>query len=129
MMMAALWPAFDARLPKDLFKGGLAISGIYDLRPLVQAAWLNADLHLDEAAALKASPAFLPPATRAPVMTCVGGDESSEFRRQNALLGERWKVAADIGMPGTHHFSVLDGLAAPASALFGGARRLMRLDR
>jgi len=129
MMMAALWPAFDARLPKDLFKGGLAISGIYDLRPLVQAAWLNADLHLDEAAALKASPAFLPPATRAPVMTCVGGDESSEFRRQNALLGERWRVAADIGMPGTHHFSVLDGLAAPASALFGGARRLMQLDR
>src|SRR6185436_8113949 len=129
MMMAALWPAFDARLPKDLFKGGLAISGIYDLRPLVQAAWLNADLHLDEAAALKASPAFLPPATRAPVMTCVGGDESSEFRRQNALLGERWRIAGDIAMPGTHHFSVLDGLAAPASALFGGARRLMRLDR
>jgi arylformamidase len=131
MMMAALWPALDSRLPKNLFKGGLAISGIYDLRPLVQAAWLNADLHLDEAGALKASPAFLPPATRAPVMTCVGGNESSEFLRQNALLGSRWKgtVAADIGMPGTHHFSVLDGLAAPSSALFGGARRLMQLDR
>jgi arylformamidase len=131
MMMAALWPAFDARLPKNLFKGGLAVSGIYDLRPLVQAAWLNADLRLDEAAALKASPAFLPPATRAPVMTCVGGDESSEFRRQNALLGERWKsvLAGDIAMPGAHHFSVLDGLAEPASALFGAARRLMGLDR
>jgi len=131
MMMAAVWPAFDARLPKDLFKGGLAVSGIYDLRPLVQAAWLNADLRLDEAAALKVSPAFLPPATRAPVVTCVGGDESSEFRRQNALLGERWRgvVAGDIAMPGTHHFSVLDGLAEPASPLFEGARRLMRLDR
>ena len=34
MMMCALWPALDARLPKDLWKGGLAISGIYDLRPL-----------------------------------------------------------------------------------------------
>ncbi len=131
MMMAALWSSFDARLPKDLFKGGLAVSGIYDLRPLVQAAWLNADLRLDEAAALKASPAFLPPATRAPVMTCVGGDESSEFRRQNALLGERWSgvLAEDIPMPGTHHFSVLDGLSEPGSALFEGARRLMRLDR
>jgi arylformamidase len=128
MMMAALWPAYDPRLPKDLFKGGLAISGIYDLRPLLQAAWLNADLKLDEAAALKSSPAFLPPATRAPVMTCVGGDESSEFRRQNALLGERWQAvfAGDIPMPGTHHFSVLDGLADPASALFAGALRLMR---
>jgi len=131
MMMAALWPALDARLPKNLYKGGLAVSGIYDLRPLVHAAWLNADLRLDEAAALKASPAFLPPATRAPVMTCVGGNESSEFRRQNALLGERWSeaLAGDIPMPGRHHFSVLDGLGEPGSALFEGARRLMGLAR
>jgi arylformamidase len=131
LMMAALWPAFDARLPRDLYKGGLAISGIYDLRPMVQVDWLNGDLRLDEAAAIKASPLFLPPATRAPVMTCVGGAESSEFKRQNALLGERWKsvFAGDIPMPGKHHFSVLDGLADPSSALFGGARRLMRLDR
>jgi arylformamidase len=131
MMMAAVWPAFDARLPKDLFKGGLAISGIYDLRPMLQVDWLNGDLRLDEAAALKASPAFLPPATRAPVMTCVGGDESSEFKRQNALLGERWKsvLAGDIAMPGRNHFSVLDALATQSSALFAGARRLMQLDR
>jgi arylformamidase len=131
MMMAALWPVFDARLPKDLFKGALAVSGIYDLRPLVHVDWLNADLRLDEAAALKVSPAFLPPATRAPVMTCAGGNESSEFRRQNALLGERWKsaFAGDIAMPGTHHFSVVDGLANQSSSLFAGARRLMKLDR
>jgi arylformamidase len=131
MLMAALWPAFDRRLPKDLFKGGLAISGLYDLRPLVQVGWLNADLRLDEASALRASPAYLPPATRAPLMTCVGGAESSEFRRQNALLRERWKsvLAEDVPAPGAHHFSVLDGLTAPRSALFAAARRLMRLDR
>ena len=131
MMMAAVWPAFDARLPADLYKGGLAISGLYDLRPLLQVDWLNVDLRLDEAAAERASPAFLPPATRAPLMTCVGGEESSEFKRQNALLAARWKgvFAGDIPMPGRHHFSVLDGLADPSSALFAGARRLMRLDR
>jgi arylformamidase len=131
MMMAAIWPALDARLPRDLFKGGLPISGIYDLRPMVQVDWLNGDLRLDEAAALKASPAFLPPATRAPVMTCVGGDESSEFKRQNELLAERWRgaFAGDIPMPGRNHFSVLDGLADPASALFAGARRLMQLEQ
>jgi arylformamidase len=98
---------------------------------MVLVDWLNPDLRLDEEAALKVSPAFLPPATRAPVMTCVGGDESSEFKRQNALLRERWRgaVASDIPMPGKHHFSVLDGLATPSSALFAGARRLMQLDR
>jgi arylformamidase len=131
MLMSALWPAFDRALPKDLFKGGLAISGLYDLRPLLEVEWLNADLRLDAESALKLSPAFLPPATRAPLMTCVGGDESSEFLRQNELLGSRWRgvLAGDIAMPGRNHFSVLDGLAEPGSALFAGARRLMKLDQ
>lgn len=131
MLMAALWPVLDARLPRDLFKGGLAISGIYDLRPLVQAQWLNSDLGLDDASALRVSPAYLPPASRAPLMTSVGGNESSEFLRQNALLGERWRgiLAGNIAMPGAHHFSVVDGLADQQSALFRGARRLMKLDK
>jgi arylformamidase len=131
MMMTALWPVFDSRLPKDLWKGGLAVSGIYDLRPLVHVDWLNSDLRLDEATALRVSPAFLPTATRAPVMTCVGGDESSEFRRQNGLLAERWRgaFAGDVSMPGRHHFSIVDGLAEQSSALFAGARKLMKLDK
>lgn len=131
MLMAARWPALDAHLPADLFKGALAISGIYDLRPLVHVDWLAHDLRLDAAAALRVSPAFLPPATRAPLMTCVGGAESEEFRRQNALLGKRWRsvLAADLPMPGAHHFSVLDGLCTPSSALFAGARRLMTRGR
>jgi len=131
MLMCALFPAFDRALPRDLWKGGLAISGLYDLRPLLAVDWLNQDLRLDAQSALALSPAFMPPATRAPVMTCVGGGESSEFLRQNALLGSRWRsaFASDIPMPGKHHFSVMDGLADPKSALFAGARRLMKLDQ
>jgi arylformamidase len=122
---------FDANLPKDLWKGGLAISGIYDLRPLPQLEFLQADLRLDEAVAQRLSPALIPPATRAPVMTSVGGDESGEFRRQNALLGERWRsaFAGDIPMPGRNHFSIVDDLADQSSALFTGARKLMKLDK
>lgn len=131
MMMCALWPAFDARLPKDLWKGALAVSGLYDLRPLVQVDWLNVDLHLDETSAVALSPAFMPPATRAPVMTAVGGSESSEFQRQNRLLRERWRgpFAGDIAMPRKHHFSVVDALADQQSVLFQGVRKLMKLDR
>ena len=131
MMMAAVFPVFDAELPKDLWKGALAISGVYDLRPLPQIDFLQADLRLEETAALRLSPAFIPPATRAPVMTAVGGDESAEFRRQNALLGARWRsaFAGDIPMPGRNHFSVVDGLAEQSSALFAGARKLMKLDK
>ena len=131
MLMCAVWPAFDARLPKDLWKGGLAVSGLYDLRPLLQVDFLQQDLRLDEASAHTLSPAFMSPATRAPVMTSVGGNESGEFLRQNRLLGERWRAAfaGDVPMPGKNHFSVADGLAERSSPLFQGALRLMKLDK
>lgn len=131
MMMAALWPVYHNELPRDLYKGALAISGVYDLRPIVQVDWLNPDLKLDEASALHVSPAFLPPATRAPLVTAVGGLESSEFKRQNALLATRWKsaVAADIPVPGCDHFTILDELCNQTSPLFTGTRKMMKLDR
>lgn len=131
MMMAALWPVYDARLPKDLFKGGLAVSGLYDLRPMMQVDFLSADLRLDEPLALRLSPAYLPPATRAPVYTCVGGLESSEFKRQNQLLRERWRSVSgdDISMPGFNHLTVCEALGNPESRLFAGLRKVMKLDR
>ncbi|MBV8031949.1 MAG: alpha/beta hydrolase [Betaproteobacteria bacterium] len=129
MLLAAIFPALDPRLPKELWKGALAISGVYDLRPLVGIDFLQPDLRLDEESALRVSPAFLPPATSAPVMTCVGGDESGEFHRQNALLGRNWEsvLAEDVPMPGRNHFSVMDALGEPSSALFAAACRLMNL--
>jgi len=131
MMLAALWPVMDRSLPKDLYKGAIAVSGVYDLRPLADVGWLQGDLRLDEDAALRVSPAYLPPATRAPLALAVGGLESSEFKRQNALLAQRWKpvLAGTIPMPGRDHFTVVDGLGDPANALFVGAKRMMRLDR
>src|SRR2546428_13359115 len=36
MLMAALWPGFDPPPPKDPWKGGLPINGVYYLQPL---AW------------------------------------------------------------------------------------------
>lgn len=131
MMLAALWPVMDRALPKNLYKGAIAVSGVYDLRPLVGIDWLKADLRLDEPAAFKASPAFLPPATRAPLALAVGGLESSEFKRQNGLLAARWKsvVQDSLTLAGRDHFTVVDELAEPGSALFGASRRVMGLGR
>jgi arylformamidase len=129
MMLAALWPSYDRALPRDLVKGAVAVSGVYDLRPLVHVDWLNGDLRLDEETAFRLSPAYLPPATRSPLVLAVGGLESSEFKRQNALLAGRWRgvLAADVAMPGRDHFTVVDGLAEPGGALFAATRRLMGL--
>ncbi len=131
MMMAALWPAYKADLPRSLVKGGLALSGIYDLAPLVQAPFVNVDLKLDARRAHTLSPAFLPPATTAPLITAVGGLESSEFHRQTALIGRAWKdvLVRSVPMPGTNHLTVVDELANPASPLFDAALELVRASR
>jgi arylformamidase len=131
MMMAALWPAFEADLPRALVKGGLALSGIYDLAPLVQAPFVNVDLKLDARRARALSPAFMPPATTAPLITAVGGLESSEFHRQTRLIASAWKdvLLRDVPMRGVNHLTVMDELANPASPLFDAALDLVRLSK
>ena len=131
MMLAALWPVFAADLPPTLVKGGLAISGIYDLAPLVHAPFLNSDLRLDERRARALSPVQLPPATSAPLITAVGALESGEFRRQTALIGHAWKsvFVRDVPMPRANHLSVVDELANPGSLLFDAALELVRSTR
>lgn len=127
MMLAARWNSYMPELPRDLVKGGLALSGIYDLEPLVQAPFVNQDLKLDQTLARRLSPVAMPPATDAPFYTAVGGDESDEFKRQNALIARTWPhaFAGDIPMPGCNHLTVVEELANPDSALFNGAIGLM----
>ncbi len=127
MMLAARWNTYMPELPCNLVKGGLAISGIYDLEPLVQAPFVNADLKLDRALARRLSPAHIPPVTTAPLYTAVGAEESDEFKRQNALIARAWRdaFAGDIPMPGCNHLTVLEQLADPDSALFSGAMAMM----
>jgi arylformamidase len=131
MMMAALWPTYAADLPPSLVKAGLAISGIYDLEPLLEAPFVNVDLRLDAKRGRALSPIHLPPATSAPLVTAVGALESSEFQRQTALIGRHWKevVARNIPVPGCNHLTVVDQLANPASPLFDAALELVRNTR
>ena len=127
MMLAARWNTYMPELPYNLVKGGLAISGIYDLEPLVHAPFVNVDLKLDQALARRLSPVNIPPATTAPLYTAVGGEESDAFKRQNALIARTWRYAfaGDIPMPGCNHLTVLERLADPDSALFKGATDMM----
>ena len=128
MMMAALWRKLDPALPIDLVKGGVGISGIYDLEPLVPLPFINTDLRLDVASARKVSPVRLPPATRAPLLTAVGALESSEFKRQTQLIHTAWPHIAreELEVAGANHLTVCDVLADPGSALFRATLDLIR---
>ena len=119
-LVATDWKQRAADLPADLTPAGLSISGLFDLTPLVQTS-MNADLRLDAAEIQRSSPIFwpVPPGARA-FDAWVGGDESSEFLRQSRIIADAWKKGLATryeAIAGTNHFTVLDLLAQPGSAL------------
>ena len=120
MMLATDWAAHN--VDPGTIVAACAISGVFDLEPLLQST-LNADLRLDAAAARSVSPIHLVPAVRAPLMLVVGANETSEFRRQTQLLWDGWPDArppewsAPYQVPDRHHFSVVSDLGDPTSEL------------
>jgi arylformamidase len=128
MAMAALWRVYADDLPEDLDKAVLAISGVYDLEPLVHAPFLNVDLKLDRERAARLSPLRYPPRPGARLITAVGGAETSEFARQTALVGRQWRanLLRDVPMPGCNHYEIIDALPDPTGPLFGAALDLIR---
>ena len=108
-------------LPADVVKGACAISGLYELEPLLQCE-PNEKLRLDLASARRYSPIYHLSGHPTPAVIACGGNESAEFRRQTAAYADTLKEA---GYPVTHmevaghdHFSIIGELANPESPLF-----------
>lgn len=127
MMLAAQWPVFAPDLPRDLVKAGVMLSGVYDLDSVRQSDYLNVDLKLAVEHVAPLSPAYMPPANAAPFITAVGGLESDEFKRQNALIAQRWKVnhRTDIALPNVNHLTMCDAFASPGNPLFEATVKLI----
>jgi arylformamidase len=121
MMLLCDWPQVDASLPRHMVRQAVSISGVFDLMPLMRASSLQASLQLDGEQVNKASPARLPAPVAGQLSALVGGAESAEFLRQNTLIQLAWGHAAVpvcAVLEGLNHFSILDSMADPQSALF-----------
>ena len=119
-MVATNWKAFASDAPTDLVPAAYAISGVFDLLPLVQVSQ-NQDLRLDESEARRVSPLhWSVPAGRS-LDAVVGALESSEFLRQSKTVAEAWRRAHALTryeeIAGTNHFTVIDALNDPNSAM------------
>lgn len=118
----AAWLVADMQV-----RAGLAISGVFDLAPLVSTSLNDAlSLDLETARALSASERAPPPGA---VLDCwVGTEESAEFRRQSRDMADRWAGHGSTtrfqAVAGADHFTVLDPLADADSAMI---RRIVGL--
>jgi Esterase/lipase len=126
-MLATDWPAYDASLPGDLVIAAYAISGLFDLGPLVETS-INKALHLDHATARAASPMFWNAPRRGSLDAVVGESESAEYFRQSRTIVDLWGaagVATRFGtIPNANHFTAIAPLADPSSAMVSRLKEL-----
>lgn len=155
MVMLTDWPAAFG-LPRDTVRGGVLVSGVYDLEPLV-GTYVNDALGLDAAAARAVSPlrvmpraegarpplpfidarlpVALPRAPAAemaiPAVVAWGADETAEFGRQSLEFAAAW---AALGHPvdafavsGRNHFDLPLDLADPGTQLGAATYRQLGL--
>jgi arylformamidase len=118
-MLATDWKALAPDISVDLVPAAYSISGLFDLAPLVHVA-MNQDLRLDPEEARRVSPLYWP-APAGSFDAVVGALESSEFLRQSKVIADAWGKAGVAtryeAVPQTNHFTVLDALTDPQSAM------------
>src|SRR6516165_9230176 len=101
-------------------RGGLPISGIFDLEPIA-LNYLNEKLALDASEIATLSPVRVLRDRSPPLRLFVGSDELPELRRQSASYAEaargRGLPVALTVLPTRHHYSILDELSRPEGAI------------
>ncbi len=124
-LTAAMWSPL-AKLSPDVRNriiGGMSISGIHDLDPMVDFS-INADLKLTKSEAHRLSPLAYVPRIQAPLIVATGDNESVEFKRQATALYEAWPGVCQLSKAGVHfplgenHFSIVENFANAGGELF-----------
>ena len=103
-------------LPADMVKGGLCMSGLYDLKP-VRLSSRSSYLHVTDEIEEALSPARQIARLRAPIVVTYGGNETPEFQRQNRDFAAAVKGAGKpvelIAAADFNHFEMVESLGNP----------------
>ncbi len=131
MLAAPDWPA-RYNLPDDVIKGTLALSGLFDLRPLCDVL-PNTWLQLTPEQAAHQSPIFHLPKRAGPMLLAVGGLETQGFKNQTAAFEAAWNAAGlastRIPTPQCNHFDLVNELEDPDSELTRATLEMMGLAK
>lgn len=128
MLAATDWMSFCGG-PADLIKGGVALSGIYDLTPIARS-YMQETLSLNEAEIAANSPQFFDQAPAMPLIVAPGGAESDAFRHQSRNLVNTWNAKDGncryLEPEGRNHFTILSAFADPDNELARAAIALVK---
>ncbi|HEY6609986.1 MAG TPA: alpha/beta hydrolase [Pseudomonas sp.] len=129
MLLAAGWQA-EYGLSPHVLRGALPISGLFDLRPLLDTH-INGWMQLDEAAARRNSPQFNLPVDGGELVVAYGALETEEFARQSADYLAAWRgrglPARLLEVPERNHFDVVLELGQPGAPRYQALVELMGL--
>ena len=120
-MLMTDWSRVDG-VPDDLVTSAFALSGLYDLRPLLETD-INDDLRLTPESAREASPMFWPaPRDDLKCVVAVGALESEPFRMQSRDVVDAWRSAGVdveyLEAPDLNHFTIVNDFSTPGMPLF-----------
>jgi arylformamidase len=119
MLLVTGWQA-ALGVPEDVVAGGVLLSGIYDVEPLM-GTYIDGALHLTAEDAATLSPLRLKLGRPVKTIVAWGDNETAEFKRQSrafaaALVRSGFPVSA-FELEGTNHFDIVFGLANRGSVL------------
>jgi arylformamidase len=120
----------DHGVPDDIIKGGLCMSGMYDVKP-VRLSKRGAYIKFDDDIEDKMSAQRHIDLLRAPIVVTYGTNETPEFQRQNRDFAAAVKAAGKpvelIEAANYNHFEMNETLASPYAPNGRAALALMKL--
>lgn len=115
MLLAPGWHD-EFSVPDDVLKGAVALSGLFDIRPICDIE-ANEWVRLVPYQAKALSPLFLIPNSAPPLILSVGGLETDGFKNQTLAYEAAWKCkgheVALVDAPDRNHFNLLSDLSRP----------------
>jgi arylformamidase len=124
------WPK-DFGLPADMIKGGLCMSGMYDLKPVrlsKRSSYVKFTDEMEQATSAQRHLGLL----RAPVVVTYGSEETPEFQRQSrdfaAAVQAAGKPVELVAAAGYNHFEIAESLGHPFGPNGRAALAMMKLS-
>lgn len=128
-LLATDWVG-DYGLPAQPYQGAIAVSGVFDLRPLPHT-FLASTIDFTWQSVESLSPILHIPARLPPLMLAYGLRETDEFRRQTmdyACACIEQGAPAELLALDSDHFNILDDLAAGSGPMVQWIKRWLKLD-